>query len=290
MSAGRASGACASLTSALTDLSLDDPGLHRELGDRAAQRLPGHWLGDPGQLEHDPARLHVGDPPFRRALAGPHARLGRLLGQRPVREDVDPHLPAAADVPGHGDTGGLDLPVGHVRVLEGLDPVLAEVDVGPAGRVAGPVRPVLLAVPDPARNEHASALLTRGLGAAPAPARRLRLTRTLGPLLGRGPQRGLLRLAAGPAGRRLAPVDPDLHADPAERGAGLVEAVVDIRAQRVQRHPALTVELRARHLRAAETARALHPDPLGAALIALWIALRIARRKETRLDSCSATP
>src|SRR5580700_791115 len=89
---------------------------------------------------------------------------------------------------------------------------------------------------------------------------------TPGPLLGRGPQRGLLRLAAGPAGRRLALVDPDLHADPAEGGAGLVEAVVDVRAQRVQRHAALTVELRPRHLRAAETARALDPDPLGAAL------------------------
>src|SRR5579864_4516525 len=117
----------------------------------------------------------------------------------------------------------------------------------------------------------ASALLARGrrVGATPAPApraRRLRLARTLGPLLGRGPQRGLLRLAAGPAGRRLALVDPDLHADPAEGGAGLVEAVVDVRAQRVQRHAALTVELRARHLRAAEAARALHPDPLGAAL------------------------
>src|SRR5450755_2072772 len=70
-----------------------------------------------------------------------------------------------------------------------------------------------------------------------------------------------------PRGReRLALVDPDLHADAAERGAGLVEAVVDVRAQRVQWHPPLAVELRARHLRAAEAARALHPDTLGAAL------------------------
>src|SRR5580692_3354050 len=100
---------------------------------------------------------------------------------------------------------------------------------------------------------------------SPAP-RTLRVPRPLGPLLRRGPQRGLLRLAAGPAGGRLALVDPDLHADPAEGGAGLVEAVVDVRAQRVQRHPALAVELRARHLRAAEAAGALHPDALGAAL------------------------
>src|ERR1700750_2782537 len=113
-----------------------------------------------------------------------------------------------------------------------------------------------------------SALLARarasGLG-GPAPP--LRLTRrTLRPLLGCGPQCGRLGLTPGPAGRRLALVDPDLHADPAEGGAGLVEAVVDVRAQRVQRHPALAVELRPRHLRAAEPAGALHPDSPGAAL------------------------
>ena len=45
-----------------------------------------------------------------------------------------------------------------------------------------------------------------------------------------------------------------------------MEAVVDIGAKRVQRNAALAVELRSRHLRAAEAARALHPDSLGAAL------------------------
>src|ERR1700759_2741988 len=111
-----------------------------------------------------------------------------------------------------------------------------------------------------------SALLARartsGLG-GPAPP--LRLTRrTLRPLLGRGPQCGRLCLTSGPAGRRLALVDPDLHADPAERRAGLVEAVVDVRAQRVQRHPALAVELRPRHLGPAQAPGALHPDALDA--------------------------
>src|SRR6266851_1719565 len=264
VSASRASGAC-SLTSALTELTLDHPALHRELMDRAAQRLPGHRLGYAGKLEPDPAGLHVRDPPLRRSLARTHAGLGRLLRQRPVRVDVDPDLPATADVPRHGDTGGLDLPVGHVRVLQSLDSELTERHVGSAGSVAGPVRTVLLPVLNPARNEHASALLPRGRGLG-YPATPLRLTRALGPLLGSGPQGGLLRLSPGPAGRRLALIDPDLHADPAEGGTGLVEAVVDVRAQRVQRHPALTVELRPRHLRAAETARALDPDPLGAAL------------------------
>src|SRR6516225_1894816 len=110
-----------------------------------------------------------------------------------------------------------------------------------------------------------SAFLTRGgvLGPAAAP---LRLARALGPLLGGRPQRGLLRLAAGPAGRRLALVDPDLHADPAEGRAGLVKAVVNVRPQRVQRYASFAVELRARHLRPAQAPGALDPDPLRAAL------------------------
>src|SRR4029077_2973368 len=49
----------------------------------------------------------------------------------------------------------------------------------------------------------------------------------------------------------------------AEGGLGLVEAVVDVGTQRVQGHPALAVELRARHLGAVEAARALDPDALG---------------------------
>src|SRR5262249_44640748 len=71
------------------------------------------------------------------------------------------------------------------------------------------------------------------------------------------------RLGRGLAARHgVALVDPDLHADPAERRAGLEEAVLDVGPQRVQRNATLTVELGAAHLRAAETAGDLHPDAL----------------------------
>src|SRR5580704_6579093 len=75
MSASRAWAACASLTSALTKLTLDHPALHGQLVDRAAQRLLGDWLGDTGKLEQDPAGLDVGDPPLRRSLARAHPGL-----------------------------------------------------------------------------------------------------------------------------------------------------------------------------------------------------------------------
>jgi nitrite reductase/ring-hydroxylating ferredoxin subunit len=59
-------------------------------------------------------------------------------------------------------------------------------------------------------------------------------------------------VGGGAAGHDLALVDPALHADPAKRGGGLVEAVVDIGAQRVQRDPTVGVALGARHLGAAQ--------------------------------------
>src|SRR6266566_647376 len=246
--ASRASGACAS-TSALTPrLARHESALHRELVHGPAKCFPGHWLGHAGQLEHDPPRLDVRHPPLRRALARAHPGLGRLLGQRAVRVDVDPHLPATADVPGHRDTGGLDLPVRHVGVFQRLDAVLAEGHGGAAGGLAVPVRPVLLAVRGPARDEHSSALLacagrgldgggldggggacgrfvgTGALAAAAAPARRPVPVRAAGvpvtvTALAARPERRLEGLALGPGGRRVAPVDPDLDADPAERGA-----------------------------------------------------------------------
>ena len=48
---------------------------------------------------------------------------------------------------------------------------------------------------------------------------------------------------------------------------GLAEAVVDVGAERVQRHPTFAVPLGAAHLGAAETTRALHPDAVGTGLL-----------------------
>src|SRR5262245_53487858 len=62
----------------------------------------------------------------------------------------------------------------------------------------------------------------------------------------------------------LALVDPALHADLAEVGARLAEAVVDVRAQRVQRQLAVQVPLGARDLGAVQPARDADLDALGA--------------------------
>src|SRR5262249_51809751 len=62
----------------------------------------------------------------------------------------------------------------------------------------------------------------------------------------------------------LALEDPHLDAAGAVSGLGGRLAVIDIGAQRMQRHAALTVPLHARHLGAAEAARAVDADALRA--------------------------
>ena len=102
--------------------------------------------------------------------------------------------------------------------------------------------------------------------------------------------RGFLSRTLGTRAGDIALIDPDLDPDPTEGGLGLVEAVVDVGPQGVQRHLSLAVELRATHLSTAQTTRALNSDTPAPERIALCCALRIARRNCTREASCSATP
>src|SRR4051812_28295167 len=114
----------------VTTLTRHDPALHGQLVDRAAKRLASGLLVGVAHLEQHPSGLDVGHPLLRRTLAGTHAGLGRLLGERAVREHVDPDLAATADVPVDRDTRRLDLPVGDVGRLERLDAQVAEADAG----------------------------------------------------------------------------------------------------------------------------------------------------------------
>ena len=179
-----------------------------------------------GELEHHATGLDVGDPPLRRTLTGTHAGLGRLLGQRTVRVDVDPDLSATLDVPGHGDTGRLDLTVRHVGRLQGLDAVLAEGDrVATLGRTVA-VRVVLLAVLDAPRDQHGSALPCCALGRGSDSGRRLDGR-------GRGCLDGgdrLLIAAVAATGGTTVPV-PAVRAGPAGSGRGGSGALLRPRAQ-----------------------------------------------------------
>src|SRR4051794_37987959 len=135
-------------------LTRHELGPDRELVTRKAHRLARKILGYARHLEHHAPGLDHCDPALRRALAGAHAGLGRLLRVRLVGEDVDPDLPATLDLAGHRDTGGLDLAVGDPAAVERLQPVLAEGHGAPALGVAAHSAAHLFAVLDPLRHQH----------------------------------------------------------------------------------------------------------------------------------------
>src|SRR5438094_8790215 len=114
-------------------LPLHELRLDRQLGRRERQRLARQILGDPLELEHHPARLHHRHPAFGIPLALPHPGLGRLLGDRLVREQSDPHLAASLHLARQGHARGLDLTVRHPPRLERHEPVMAERDRVTAG-------------------------------------------------------------------------------------------------------------------------------------------------------------
>src|SRR5690606_33698256 len=71
------------------------------------------------------------------------------------------------------------------------------------------------------------------------------------------------RLRCVVAAQRVALVDPDLDPDDAVGGQRLGEAVVDVSAQRVERHATFAVPLDACDLSAVQAARAHDLDALG---------------------------
>src|SRR5437868_5607914 len=72
---------------------------HRHLCRRERHRLAGDLARDSFQLEQHAAGLYHRHPSLGRALALSHARLGRLLRDWFVREDADPDLAPAIDMP-----------------------------------------------------------------------------------------------------------------------------------------------------------------------------------------------
>src|SRR5699024_10234740 len=265
-----------SLPSDVTTLSAQNAALGGKLVHRQAQCLASNLLVDTGDLEHHASRLDIGDPPLDGTLARAHADLGRLLGERSIGVDVDEHLAATLHVAGHGDTCGLDLAVGDVGRLESLEAVVAERELGAALGQSAAGRVVLLAVLGPAGDQRVAQASVPGCcagaccWAGAAAGGSVALVATAAGTLGAGAaSAGAGTLRRGLLGRELpgghvALVDPHLHADAAEGGAGLVEAVIDVRPQSVQRHAPLAVELAAAHLGAAETAGDGHTDALGA--------------------------
>src|SRR5690606_23737264 len=171
-----------------------------------------------------------------------------LLGDRLVGEHSDPHLAAALHVAADGAARGLDLAGGQLAGLRGLQAELAEAD-----GIAVPGQALVAAL------VHLAVFGSLGLqhDLVPRLALATRATRALAvaTITALAARRiVLLFLADLGEVEDLALVDPGLDADHTVGGAGLGEAVVHVRAQRVQRDATLAVPLRARDLGAVQAA------------------------------------
>src|SRR5690606_11916630 len=170
-----------------------------------------------------------GNPELDVALAPAHANFQRLLADRLVREHPDPELAAALHVAADGTARRLDLAGGQAAGAGRLQAVLAEAHAGAAGGNTAVAALALLAELGSLGLQHVADL----------PLRRSRLGAT-------GLVLDLL------VAEDLALENPDLDADDAVGRLGFREAVVDVGAQRVQRHAALAVPLGARDLGAVQ--------------------------------------
>src|SRR6266403_1137046 len=109
-------------------------------------------------LEHDTSRLNHRHPLLRRAFALAHARFGRLLGERLVRENPDPQFSAALDEPRNRHTRRFDLPVGDPRAFHGCQTVLAERQISAAPSLAVAAAARTLMPLQPKRSAESTAL------------------------------------------------------------------------------------------------------------------------------------
>src|SRR5690606_31472091 len=172
----------------------------------------------------------------------------RLLRDRLVGEHADPHLAAALDVAADGTTRGLDLAGRQLAGGGGLEAVLTEAD-----SVRAPGQAVIAAL------VHLAVFGSLGLqhDLVPRLAFATRATRalavaTITTLTAR--RIVLLFLANLGEVEDLALVDPGLDSDDSVLRLRLGEAVVDVGAERVQRHAAFAVPLRTRDLGAVQAA------------------------------------
>src|SRR5690606_6041480 len=210
-------------------------GLDRQLHRGTAERLGSQRTGNAVQFEQNPARLHASGPVFDRALTLTLTNFGRLLRNRHVREHADPQASLTLDVAGDRAAGRFDLARGDPLGLHGLEAIGAEVQRGAALGVA--VNPALarLAELHPLRLEPSSYPASHH-----QPVLRHRIV-----------------------GEDLALEDPALDADHAVSGVRFGFGIIDVRAQRVQRHAAFAVPLDTGDFRTAETATTGNPDPFG---------------------------
>src|SRR6056297_908502 len=227
-------------------------GLDRQLHRRKAQGLACDDFRNTVDLEHDPAGLDLAGPVIDRALTLTHTNFDGLGGHGCVREDPDPDPALTLHVTRHGPAGGFDLTRGDTLGLSGLQAEGAKSQVRPAFCFTLDAALLHLA-------EFCALWLQHIIYSLAITVATTAATRAAGA----GAVLQFLCLAV--TGRRivlhdLTFEDPDLDPDDAVRRGRLGVGIVDIGAERVQRHTTLTVPFCPGDLGAAKAARDVDPD------------------------------
>src|SRR5262249_50701996 len=111
-------------------------------------RVARQGLGHPRELKHHASRLDHGHPAFGRALAGAHARLGGLLRDRLFGGQVGSYPSPPLVLSRLRAFRPPRLALCQPAALQGLEPVLPELDLDLTARYATAASAVLLAVLD----------------------------------------------------------------------------------------------------------------------------------------------
>src|SRR5882672_3591797 len=231
----------------------DEARLDRQFGGGERQCFFRGLHGYAVDFENHAAGLDPRHPQFRRALARTHPHFGRLLRHRHIRENADPDPAGALHVTGQRAAGGFDLTRGDALGRHRLQAELTERQRRTRSRNA--VDTALMRLPELRflwlhHGLRPQTFLFRSSSVA---------TRPRSVALGH-----LLVLRHRVVLKDFALEDPDLDAAGAERGERGRHAVIDIGAQRVQRHPPFAIPFHAGDFGAAETARAVDTNALGA--------------------------
>src|SRR5665213_906110 len=99
---------------------------HTDLVGREPHRFLRDFRRNAFHLEQDLSRPDYRNPLFRSAFTLTHTGFSRLLCDRLIGEQPDPHFTAALDETGHRDTGGFNLPRSNPAATHCLQAVLAE--------------------------------------------------------------------------------------------------------------------------------------------------------------------
>src|SRR5215470_13004777 len=228
--------------------TFDKTGFDRKLGRGKAQRFLGDIDGNAIDLEQDAAGLHAYDPKLWRTFTFAHAHFDWLLRNRHVGKHPDPNATRSLHEASKRTARGLDLARGDAFRFERLEAVLAK---GKCGATRGNTMNASL---ERLAELRADRLQHDLISIRSLSGRRFATWPTCLAFS------ELLVLRHRIVFEDLALEDPHFHSAGAIGGECCRDAIIDVGAQRMERHASLAIPFHAGDFGAAQAAGAVDAD------------------------------